>query len=148
MPCESSLGYRSQPGLEFREHAVVRRAGRRWNRHVSRITRTTIRGLPGSLMDLGELADSDRVVRGGVEHSKEFGPRLLITTEFKQGAAQRHPGGQISGMLGQPRLADSDGFLAVASPSILFRKLRKSNRRRILLNPASKIPNPRVIRHA
>ena len=148
MPCESSLRYCSQPGLEFPEHAVVRRAGRLWNRNVSRITRTTIRGLLGSLMDLGELADCDRIVRGRVEHSKEFGPRLLITTEFKQGAAQRHSGGQIGGMPGQPRLADSDGFLAVASPSILFRKLRKSNRRRVLLNPASKIPNPRVIRHA
>jgi hypothetical protein len=148
MPCVSSLGYRTQPSLEFREHAVVGRAGRLWDRHLSKIIRATIRSLLGSLMDLGELADSDQIVRRGVEHSKEFGARLLVPTEFKQGAAQCHPGGHVGGMLGQPGLADPDSFLAVASPSILFRKLRKSNRRRILLNPASKIPNPRVIRHA
>jgi hypothetical protein len=31
---------------------------------------------------------------------------------------------------------------------MLFCKLRKSNRRRILLDPASKFFNPRVVRHA
>jgi hypothetical protein len=30
---------------------------------------------------------------------------------------------------------------------MLFGKLRKSNRRRILLDPASKFFNPRVVRH-
>jgi hypothetical protein len=30
---------------------------------------------------------------------------------------------------------------------MLFGKLRKSNRRRILLEPASKFFNPRVVRH-
>jgi hypothetical protein len=31
---------------------------------------------------------------------------------------------------------------------VLFCKLRKSNRRRVLLDPASKFFNPRVVRHA
>jgi hypothetical protein len=51
-------------------------------------------------------------------------------------------------VLGQADLAHPDGFLAVTRPAVLFRELRKSNRRRILENPASKILYPRVIRHA
>jgi hypothetical protein len=50
-------------------------------------------------------------------------------------------------MLGKACLADLDGLFAVARPPMFLCKLRKSNRRRILLDPASKVLNPRVIRH-
>jgi hypothetical protein len=51
-------------------------------------------------------------------------------------------------MLSQAGLAHPDGFLAVTCTAMLFSELRKSNRRRVLLNPASKILNPRVTHHA
>jgi hypothetical protein len=51
-------------------------------------------------------------------------------------------------VLGQAGLAHPDRFLTGTRAAILFRELRKSNRRRILENPASKILYPRVIRHA
>ena len=50
-------------------------------------------------------------------------------------------------MLSQPGSADVDGLVEVPGPTELFGELRKSNRRRILLNPASKFFNPRGSRH-
>ena len=43
--------------------------------------------------------------------------------------------------------ADAHRLLKVAGPAMLLSELRKRNRRRILLNPASKVFNPRVFRH-
>lgn len=51
-------------------------------------------------------------------------------------------------MLGEARLAHPDRFRAVSRAPVLLGQLRKRNRRRILLDPASKILNPRVVRHA
>jgi hypothetical protein len=102
----------------------------------------------GSLMDLGERADGSHIVWRCVEHSEKLGTGLLVAAQLEQGAAERHSRRQVSRVLGQTGLAHLDGFLAVTSAAVLFRKLRKSNRRRILVNPASKILNSRVIRHA
>ena len=50
-------------------------------------------------------------------------------------------------MLRETRLADPDGLFAVAGPPVFLCKLRKSNRRRILKDPASKVFNPGVVGH-
>ncbi len=47
----------------------------------------------------------------------------------------------------QSRAADVDRFLVLPRPPALFGELRKRNRRRILLDPASKVVYSRVIRH-
>jgi hypothetical protein len=117
-------------------------------RNGCRITAETKRRPMGSLMDRGERADGSLIVRRRVEHSEELGTRLLIAAQLEQGAAERHSRRLVSRVLGQTGLAHLDGFLAVTGTAVLFRKLRKSNRRRILVNPASKILNSRVIRHA
>ena len=51
-------------------------------------------------------------------------------------------------MLRQAVPANANGVLELACTPMLFRELRKCNRRRILLDPASKFFNPRVVRHA
>jgi hypothetical protein len=51
-------------------------------------------------------------------------------------------------MNGEPRTARGYRIVIAARSTILFAELSKRNRRRILLDPASKILNPRVIRHA
>lgn len=99
-------------------------------------------------MDLGELADGDQVVRCRIENTEELGACLFVAAQLEQGAAKSHSRGEIRRVLSQAGFGYPDGFLAVARPAILFRELRKSNRRRILENPASKILYPRVIRHA
>jgi hypothetical protein len=101
-----------------------------------------------ALMDLGELADGDQVVWCRVEDAEKFGACIFEATQFKEGATKCHPRRQIRWMLREAGLADSDRFFTVAGPPVFLCKLRKSNRRRILLDPASKVLDSRVIRHA
>ena len=103
--------------------------------------------LLGSLMDLGELANSDQVVGSGVQDAQELGSRLVETPELEERPAKRDPRRQIRRMLGETCLTHPDGLLAVTGPPVLLGKLRKSNRRRILENPASKVFNPGVVSH-
>src|ERR1700752_1891081 len=98
-------------------------------------------------MNLRELAYRNEVVRSGVEHVKKLGPCIVEATELEERPAQRDPGGQIRRMLRKTGLADPDGLFTVASPPVFLCKLRKSNRRRILKDPASKVFNPGMIRH-
>ncbi len=99
------------------------------------------------LMDLGELAHGNGVVRRRVEDMKKLGSRLFQTAKLEQGSTKGHPRRQIGGMLRESRLAHPHCFLAVACPAVLLGKLRKSNRRRVPQDPASKVFNPRVVRH-
>jgi hypothetical protein len=48
-------------------------------------------------------------------------------------------------MLSEPGAADANRFVELSCTPVLFRKLRKSNRRRIPLDPASKFFNPRIV---
>jgi hypothetical protein len=43
--------------------------------------------------------------------------------------------------------AGGNGLVIMAGPAVLFGQLRKSDRRRVALDPASKLFNPRVISH-
>jgi hypothetical protein len=104
-------------------------------------------GLRRSLMYLGELANGDEVVWRGVEDAKKLGTRILQTAKLEQGPTECHPRREIGWMLCQSRLAYPNGFFAVSRPPVLLGKLRKSNRRRILLDPASKVFNPRFVHH-
>jgi hypothetical protein len=47
----------------------------------------------------------------------------------------------------EARAADVDGFLVVAGAAALFGELGEGDRRRILLDPASKVINPLVVGH-
>jgi hypothetical protein len=48
---------------------------------------------------------------------------------------------------GEPRAAGVNGFLMPPGAPELLRKLCKRNRRRVLLDPASKVFDPRVVGH-
>ena len=100
------------------------------------------------LMDLSKLADCNEVVRRGVEDTKKLGSRFFQTAKLEQGSTKGHPRRQIGGMLRESRLADPHRFLAVACAPVLLGKLRKSNRRRIPQDPASKVFNPGVVAHS
>jgi hypothetical protein len=50
--------------------------------------------------------------------------------------------------VGEGGRVDANRVLVLPGAPVLLRELRKSNRRRILLDPASKFFNPRVVRHA
>jgi len=104
-------------------------------------------GLLGSLMDLRELTDCDEVVGRRIEDALKLGTRLVETAKLEKRPAEGDPRREIRRMLRKPRFADLHGLFAVSSPPVLFGKLRKSNRRRIPLDPASKVFNPRVVGH-
>jgi hypothetical protein len=147
---ESFLRNHIEPRAEFRNDSFVDRS--RVRRACGRALRRwgsgpKMSGLMRPLMDLGELADGNDVVRRGVEDVKELGSRLFQTAKLEQGSTKGHPRRQIGGMLRESRLAHPHGFLAVACPAVLLGKLRKSNRRRVPQDPASKVFNPRVVRH-
>ena len=105
-------------------------------------------GLVRSLMDLRELANRDEVVWRSVEDAKKLGARLLQPVKLEERPTQRDPCRQVGGMLCQPRLAHPNGFFEVSGPPVLLGKLRKSNRRRILPDPASKVFNPGIVGHS
>ena len=147
MPCDASLGDHTQPCFEFCQDTIVRSRRGRSIRNIGDLSAADAPRL-GSLMDFGKLAHRNQVIRRSVEHTEELGTRLLVATQFEEGAPEGHPRRQVGGVLGQADLTHLDRFLAVTGTAVLLRELRKSNRRRVLLNPASKILNPRVIRHA
>ena len=48
-------------------------------------------------------------------------------------------------MIREAGAADADGFVVVARAAALLRQLRKSNRRRVRLDPASKFENAWIV---
>ena len=69
--------------------------------------------------------------------------------ELDQGAAERDARGEIAGVIGEAGAADADGFVVVAGAAALLGELRKSNRRRVRLDPASQFEDSWIVgRHA
>ena len=66
-------------------------------------------------------------------------------SELDQGAAERDPRGEVVGMVREAGAADGDGLVVGAVAAQLFRELRKSNRRRVRLDPASKVEDSRIV---
>jgi hypothetical protein len=67
--------------------------------------------------------------------------------ELEERAPERHARRQVPGMDGEAGPADLDRFLVLPVAAAFFGELGKRNRRRVLLNPASKVFNPLVVGH-
>ena len=91
------------------------------------------------MMDLGQAADRGKIFRCAREHLVELALRLVELIQFEESPSERDPRGQVAGVNGEAGAADVDRLLALPGPSELFGELRKRNRRRIRLDPASKI---------
>jgi hypothetical protein len=146
----SSLADRVQPGLKLREHPFVRRPDipvlSRCT--LSRVVGTTqVNGVLRALMNLRELTYRNEIVGGSIEHAKELGACIVEAPKFEEGPAECDPRREISRVLSQTSLAHPNRLFAVALPPVFLCKLRKSNRRRILKDPASKVFNPGVVSH-
>ena len=100
-----------------------------------------------ALLDISKFPNCGEVVGSRFQDVLELRNSLVVPAHFKQGAAERYAGGEIGRMLLQTRPADANGFLELACAPMLFCELGKSNRRRILLDPASKFFNPLTVRH-
>ncbi len=101
-----------------------------------------------SLMNLRQTANCRQVFRRDAQNPLELRLRLIEVIELKQRAAERDPRRDVARMDGQAGLADVDRFLKSARAAALFCKLRKSDRRRVPLDPASKLLDSRLVSHA
>jgi len=98
-------------------------------------------------MNFRELADRNQVIGSGIQDAQELGARLLEPAKLEESPSECDARGQKRRMLDEAGLANPDRFLAIAGAPVFLGKLRKRNRRRIPLNPASKVFNPWVVRH-
>ena len=102
----------------------------------------------GSLVNASQLTHCDDVVWCGLEDQSELRLGLLEPAKLDEGSAERDPRRDVGRVLDQPGVAHADGLVEFPSPPVFLGELRKRNRRRILLDPASKFFNPWVVRHA
>jgi hypothetical protein len=142
-PSVTVVGKDSQPRLELGDHRIDHR-GRKLGRNgplgfnLGRPCATT-------LFDIGQLANCAEVVGSGLEDVIELVDRFVIPPHFEQRTAKRDSSGEISRVLRETIPTDANGVLELARTPMLFGELRKRNRRRILLDPASKFFNARVV---
>jgi hypothetical protein len=96
-------------------------------------------------MNFRETANRRQVFRSASEHHGELAPCTLEVVDLDEGTPESHAGRQITGMNRKAGAARCDRLLITARSPIFLGKLRKRNRRRILLDPASKLLDPRVL---
>ena len=98
-------------------------------------------------MNSSEAANGGKVFGCALDHHLEFTPGVGVVSELDERPAQGDACRQIARMNGESGAADADGFCVLPCPPVLLRELRERDRRRILLDPASKVFNPRIVRH-
>ena len=105
------------------------------------------RHLPAALENLRQSADRREVIGNAGDDDVQLRFRRVQFSEFGEGAAEGDTGREITGVAGEAGAADGDGFLVGAHPPAFLRELRKSNRRRVCLDPASKFEHARTVGH-
>src|SRR5258706_11225075 len=124
------------------EIGIVAREGERGAIKLQRIGQ-----IPTLVMDVGDSADRGQILWRGFQHHAELDLGLVELTELDERTAQRDSRREVAGMKGQAGAARIHRFLMQARPPVFFGKLRKRNRRRVLLDPASKVFNAWIVRH-
>lgn len=105
------------------------------------------RELPAAVVNFGHATNRRKIFRCGLEDVVELGVRRVEIVHLEQRAAQRDSGGQVAWMDRKPCAADRDRLFIAASPPVFFGELRKRDRRRVLLDPASKLLNTGMVGH-
>src|SRR5262245_1993175 len=130
----------SDRALEFR---IIRRQLKRRCVELLRVRR-----IAASAVHVAESTKGRQVLRRTLKNHVQFLLSFVELIQLEERATEGHPRGQITGMLGETPPADLNRFFMPAEAAALFSELRKSNRRRILFDPASKIFQSLVFRHA
>ena len=100
-----------------------------------------------AVMDSGEATNGGKIFRSALDHHLQLPLGVLVLAELDERPSQGDARRQIARMKGQSGVADVDGFRILPCPPVLLGELRERNRRRILLDPALKVFNPRIIGH-
>ena len=99
------------------------------------------------MVNLGQSPDGRKVFGCRAKHEPQLCLGAVEIVDLDEGAAKRHACREIAGMDREPGAAGGDGVFVAAGPSIFFGQLCKSNRRRIRLDPASKLLDARIVWH-
>jgi len=98
-------------------------------------------------MDLPETANGGEVFGSVLEDVFELALRFFELIQFEERASECDACGQITRVNRETGAARLDRFFELASPPELLSELRKRNRRRILLDPASKVVDALIVGH-
>jgi len=101
-----------------------------------------------AMMDFPETADRGEVFGSVLEDVFELALRLFELIQFEERASERDACGQVAGVSRETGAADFNGFFELAGAPEFFGELRKRNRRRILLDPAAKVVDARIVAHS
>src|SRR5712691_10574540 len=111
------------------------------------VLRQGLAKVPSSMIDLGQAANRGEIFARALEHQLELPLRIVQLIQFEEGASERDASGEVGGVNFEAGLADVDRLLELPGAPELLGELRKSNRRRILLDPASKVVDTSVVAH-
>ena len=100
-----------------------------------------------AVMNAGEAANGGKIFGCALDHHLQLPLGVVVLSELDERPSQRHAGRQVAGMKGQSGAADLDGFGVLPCPPVLLGELRERDRRRILLDPASKVFDAGVVGH-
>jgi len=100
------------------------------------------------MMDFGDAAYRREIFRSASQYQLQLGERVIELIELDEGAPERDARGEIARVDRETGAAGVDSFLTLPGAPQFFGELRKCNRRRILLDPASKIVDALVVGHA
>ena len=95
----------------------------------------------------GERPKRGEILGRAPQDVLKFGLRFAELIEFEERPPERDAGRQIRRVQRQTGAADADGLLEVAGSPALLRQLGEGDRRRVLLNPASKILDATGVGH-
>ena len=99
-------------------------------------------------MNFRERANGCEVVRRGTEHVFELRLRVVVLFEFDERTSERDARGKIGGMTREAAATDLYGFLVLSLAAVFLGELCDGDRRRILLDPASKLVDTWVARQS
>ena len=132
-----------QLGKRTFEFGIVRRETQR-----RLIQRHRLRQVAAAPVHITERTKRGKILRRTLQDGVEFVFCLIELSGVQERPAERDPRRKIPGMALETLPADVDRFLIPAEATAFFGKLRKRNRRRILFDPASKVVQSAVVRHA
>src|SRR5438552_1226581 len=136
------LDFPGKLGHRLLELGVVPRQGQ-----SGAVMRQGLAKCPAPMMDLSQAANRGEILTRALEHQLELALRIVQLIEFEEGASERDASGQVGGVNLETGAANVDRFLKLPRAPELLGKLRKSNRRRILLDPASKVVDTAAVGH-
>src|SRR5688572_9054665 len=94
--------------------------------------------LAAAMMHFCDATNGGKIFGRAFENEFQFGLGGIEVVHFEECTAERHARRQVSRMDGEPATTGLDRVLVAACAPVLFGQLRKRNRCRVLLDPASK----------